>query len=73
MIGAQPAAIAKVEADTTPKDKTTTSGQQVATQMRGLRKNLVELKKQLFAEALARDPSDTDARRELMELRPPPP
>ena len=26
-----------------------------------------------FAEALARDPSDTDARRELMELRPPPP
>jgi hypothetical protein len=36
------------------KDKTTTSGQQVANQMRGLRKNLVELKKQLYAEALQR-------------------
>ncbi len=46
-------------ADVAPKDKTTTSGQQVANQMRGLRKNLVELKKQLFAEALARRTTNT--------------
>ena len=41
------------------RDKNTTTGSQVATQIRGLRKNLVSLKKELFAEALQRRTTNT--------------
>lgn len=51
--------LADLGGDQATKDKTTSSGQQVQNQVRGLRKNLVDLKKQLFAEALQRRTSNT--------------
>ncbi len=41
------------------KDKNTSSGQNVRSQVVGMRRNLVDLKKQLFAEALKRRTSNT--------------
>ena len=42
-----------------PADKHTSSGNQVAAQIRGLRSNLVALKKQMYGEALSRRTSNT--------------